>query len=306
MEKLTRVEFTNLEKILYPALGVTKSKVIEYYIKMAPRMLEILKGRPIVMKRFPKGIGVEGFYEKDVPMGTPPWVKTFRRYSETAQREINYVVGNGLDTLIWLANLAALEINITLSRADYYENPDFVLFDIDPEPPAGFDDAVETALLLKEKLDALGFRGYVKTSGKKGLHVVIPIVEGYTFKQTREFVHLFGKHLARESDLVVSEFSQSQEPGTVFVDYMQNVAGKTMICPYSLRAEESAPVSTPLEWRELGKGLRPEDYNIFTVLTREKDPWAKMLGDRQKLEVGKSWRARKKLSRRRGPSGAVG
>jgi bifunctional non-homologous end joining protein LigD len=286
MDSLTKVSFTNLEKILYPVPDIKKSRVLEYYIKVAPRMLKYLKGRPIVMNRFPDGIDVEGFYEKDASIGTPTWVETFVKYSETAEKEITYILCNDLDTLLWMANLAAIEINITLSEAATYEKPDLVLFDIDPEPPADFDDAVEVALLLKEKLDLLDFKSYVKTSGKKGLHIVIPISGNYAFKQTREFVHLFGKHLARESEIVVSEFSQGRDPGTVFIDYMQNVEGKTMIAPYSLRANEHAPVSTPLFWDEVRKGLRPQEFNIFTVLERKKDPWEGLMENRQKLELG--------------------
>ncbi len=285
MDDLTKVSFTNLEKVLYPDLELKKSKVIEYYIRVAPRMLGFLKNRVIVMNRYPDGIDKEGFYEKDAPMGVPPWVETFNIYSETAQREINYVVCNNLDTLIWMVNLAALEINITLSTIDNYDAPDFVLFDIDPEPPCSFDDVVDIALLLKEKLDELNFRSFVKTSGKKGLHVVLPIINNYNFKQTREFVHQFGKFLARESELVVSEFRNSRDPGTIFIDYLQNTRGKTMIAPYSLRAQPDAPVSTPLEWKELKKGLRPEEFNIFTVLKRKNDPWEGLLESKQALEV---------------------
>jgi bifunctional non-homologous end joining protein LigD len=285
MNDLTKVSFTNLEKVLYPGLELKKSRVIEYYIRIAPRMLGFMKNRPIVMNRYPDGIGKDGFYEKDAPAGIPPWVETFNRYSEIAKRKINYIVGNNLDTLIWMANLAAIEINITLSTIDNYETPDLVLFDIDPEPPCSFDNVIDIAFLLKEKLDELNFRPFVKTSGKKGLHVVLPIIKSYNFKQTREFVHQFGKFLARESDLVVSEFRNSQDPGTIYIDYMQNTRGRTMIAPYSLRARPDAPVSTPLEWKELKKGLRPEEFNIFTVLKRTKDPWERLLESKQSLEV---------------------
>jgi bifunctional non-homologous end joining protein LigD len=285
MDQLTKVSFTNLEKILYPELGLKKSQVIEYYIRIAPRMLGFLKNRPIVMNRYPDGVDSEGFYEKDRPMGIPDWVKTFKNYSETAQREINYVICNDLDTLIWMANLASIEINITLSTIDNYDTPDLVFFDIDPEPPCSFDDVMDIALLLKEKLDELNFRSFVKTSGKKGLHVVLPVIRSYNFKQTREFVHQFGKFLARESELVVSEFRNSQDPGTIFIDYMQNIRGKTMIAPYSLRAQATAAVSTPLEWKELKKGLRPGEFNINTILKRKNDPWEGLLENRQALEV---------------------
>ncbi len=285
MHELTKVSFTNLDKILYPGLDLKKSRVIEYYIRIAPLMLPFLRDRAIVLNRYPDGIGRAGFYEKDSPSGKPPWVKTFKRYSQTAHREINYIICNDLDTLVWMANLASLEINITLSAADSFDTPDLVLFDLDPEPPVTFDEAMDVALLLKEKLDGLNFKSYVKTSGKKGLHVVLPVVGSYNFRQTREFVHQFGKFLARESDLIVSEFSKSRDPGTVFIDYLQNNRGKTMIAPYSLRAEPSAPVSTPLEWGELKKGLRPEEFNIFTILKRKKDPWEGLLESKQKLEV---------------------
>ncbi|MCZ7356617.1 MAG: non-homologous end-joining DNA ligase [Candidatus Methanoperedens sp.] len=285
MDDLTKVSFTNLEKVLYPGLELKKSQVLEYYIRIAPRMLGFLKNRVIVMNRYPDGVDKDGFYEKDAPAGMPPWVKTFNIFSETAQREIDYVVCNDLDTLIWMANLAALEINITLSTIDNYDTPDLVFFDIDPEPPCSFDDVIDTAFLLKEKLDELSFRSFVKTSGKKGLHVVLPIIRNYNFKQTREFVHQIGKFLARESELVVSEFRNSRDPGTIFIDFMQNNHGKTMIAPYSLRAEAHAPVSTPLEWKELKKGLRPEEFNIFTVLKRKNDPWEGLLESKQSLEV---------------------
>jgi len=285
MEELTKVSFTNLEKVLYPGLGLKKSRVIEYCIRIAPRMLGYLKNRVVVMNRYPDGVDKEGFYEKDAPVGTPPWVETFNIYSETAQREIEYIVCNNLDTLIWMANLAAIEINITFSTIDNYDTPDLVFFDIDPEPPCSFDDVIDVALSLKEKLDELNFRSFIKTSGKKGLHVVLPVINNYNFKQTREFVHQFGKFLARDSDLIVSEFRNSRDPGTIFIDYLQNTRGKTMIAPYSLRAQAKATVSTPLEWKELKKGLRPEEFNIFTVLKRKNDPWEGLLKNKQALEV---------------------
>jgi len=285
MDNLTKVSFTNLEKILYPTLELKKSRIIEYYIRIAPRMLGFLKDRPIVMNRYPDGVAKAGFYEKDAPLGIPDWVETFKHYSKTVQRDINYIVCNDLDTLIWMANLAAIEINITLSTIDNYDTPDMLLFDIDPEPPCSFDDVIDIAFSLKEKLDEFNFISFVKTSGKRGLHVVLPIIKSYNFKQTREFVHQFGKFLARDSRLVVSELRNGRDPGTVFIDYLQNIRGKTMIAPYSLRAQPGATVSTPLEWNELKKGLRPEEFNIFTVLKRKKDPWERLLESKQSLEV---------------------
>jgi len=279
-----RVKFTNLRKVLYRRLGITKHQVIEYYMKIAPMILLFLANRAITTQRFPDGVNKEGFYEKNAPKGKLSWVKTFKRYSESANREIEYIVCNDAATLAWLANLAALEISIPLSRIDSYEKPDLVLFDIDPEPPAGFEEAVAVALLLREKLELLGLNSYVKTSGKKGLHVVLPIVQKYTFRETRAFVHQMGRILAKESSLIVSEFRQSKIPGTVFVDFMQNIRFKTMICPYSLRANENAAVSTPLEWQEVKRGLSPDEFNILSVHKREVDPWKGIFENKQMLD----------------------
>lgn len=283
-DRLTKVEFTNLDKILYPELKITKTKIIEYYIKMAPRILEFLAKRPVILTRFPDGIDKEGFYEKDAPVGTPSWVETFRVYSDIAKRYISYVICNDLDTLVWLANLAAIELHMTLSGVENFNRPDFVLFDLDPQPPADIDEAVEAALLLKKKLDTLGFTSYVKTSGKRGLHVVVPVKREYTFSQTRDFVHSVGKELAKDTENVVPE-SKLKMPGKVLVDYAQNSHGKTMICPYSLRASSQGTVSTPLPWQWVKKGLNPREYNVFSVVKIDENPWKGILGHRQKLEV---------------------
>lgn len=277
------MQFTNLDKVLYPEAKITKAQVIQHYVKMAPRMLGILKNRPVVLTRFPNGVEKEGFYEKDMPAGTPSWVKTFKKHSETAHRTLNYVVCNDLDTLIWLANLAALELHMTLSQTDALEKPDFLFFDIDPQPPTGTDDVVNVALMLKEKLDGLSLKSYVKTSGKRGLHILVPIVREYTFRQTREYVHQIGRHLTRESPTVASEFSREKKPGTIYIDYMQNSHGRTMVCPYSLRATPQATVSTPLHWSEVKKGLKLEQFTLFTVAKSESNPWEGILEDKQRL-----------------------
>lgn len=285
MDSLTKVKFSNLDKILYPDLAIKKRQVIEYYIKVAPLMLDYLKDRPIVTTRFPNGITKDGFYEKDAPKGTPLWVDLYKKYSKSTKRNLNYIICNNLDTLLWLANLAALEIHIPLSMKDSYENPDLILFDIDPEPPANINDAVEVANLLKKTLDNMSLKSYPKTSGKKGLHVIVPIKPGPSYAQTREFVHLIGKHLTKKNQIIVPEFSQSKEPGKVHVDYRQNSAGQTMICPYSLRAEKEAPVSTPLSWGQIQKGLKPKEFNIFSVVEQKINPWEEFWNHNQKLDV---------------------
>ena len=198
IEDLTKVDLTNLDKIFYPKIKVTKAKVIEYYVKMAPKILPIISNRPLVLTRYPDGAegGSVSFFEKNAPLGTPKWVQTKKIYSSASKRDVHYIVCNDLDTLIWLANMAALEIHMPFSKIDSLDKPDFLFFDIDPEPPATLSDAAEAALLLKDKLLDLGLNPFVKTSGKKGLHVIIPIVAEHNFEETRAFVHKIGIELS--------------------------------------------------------------------------------------------------------------
>lgn len=280
---LTRVRLTRLDKVLYPAAGITKQDVLTYYIRMAPFLLPFLHNRPLTMHRFPDGVSGEGFFEKDAPAGTPAYVDIFTRHSETAGRDVHFVLCNNLDTLIWIANLASLEIHATLSTSTSYTAPDLVLFDIDPEPPLTFDDVIDVAHGVREHLESRGLRPFVKTSGKKGVHIVLPLVAGYPFSVVRNFAHGIGKEIAKTTPRVVSEFPRSRDPGTIFIDYLQNAHGKTMAAPYSLRATPSATVSAPVRWEELRHGVRSEDFNIKTVISRVEDPWRDIFEDRQKI-----------------------
>jgi bifunctional non-homologous end joining protein LigD len=286
VEKLTKVKLVNLDKIFYPKLNVTKGQIVEYYIKMAPKILPVIADRPMVLTRYPEGVGGKTvFFEKNAPEGTPSWVKTVPIYSETSKRKVYYIICNDLDTLIWLANLAALEIHMPFCKVDALDKPDFLFFDVDPEPPATLSDAAEAALLLKDMLLELGLTPFVKTSGKKGLHVVIPIVAEHTFEKIRAFVHSLGIELAKKSDMVVSEFKDTKKPGKVFADYLQNSPLRTMVIPYSLRPTPEASVSTPLEWSEIKKEINPSDYTIFNVDKRKSNPWKDIFEKRCKLEI---------------------
>jgi len=283
LRDLTRVHLSNLSREMYPALHITKQEVITYYIRMAPRMLPFLHNRPLTMHRYPGGIGGENFYEKDAPHGTPDYVDIFTRFAKTADREVHFVLCNNLDTLIWLANLASLELHVTLSTAGAYDSPDLLLFDIDPEPPLSFDDTIDVAYSVRERLAEVGMQSYVKTSGKKGLHIVVPLKTGYHFDEIRAFAHIMGKQIARDIPSVVAEFPHSQDPGTIFIDYLQNAHGKTMAAPYSLRATDGATVSAPLRWDQLKHGIHPEDFNIRTMLSGSEDPWRGIFDTRQTI-----------------------
>ena len=266
-------------------MRIKKARLIEYYIRVAPRMLPFLADRPLVLTRFPNSIEKKGFYEKNAPLGTPKWIKTVKVFSKKKAHYTKYVLCNELDTLVWIANLATIEIHIPLSKVDALEKPDLVFFDVDPEPPAKYQEAVEVTLLLKEKLDNMGLESFVKTSGKKGFHVIIPVVRKYTFLETRKFVHKIGKQLAKEDNRVVSELTETKKPGKVFVDYLQNTHGRTMVSPYSLRAVPETTVSYPLDWKELKKGIKPTKFNIFNVVKGKEDPWNRILEKKQKLSV---------------------
>lgn len=269
----TRAKLSHLERVLFPAAGITKLDVVGYYLRMAPFILPYLRDRPITMHRFPRGVEGKGFYEKDAPAGTPAFVETFTHWAEAPGRDVDFVLCNNTDTLAWLANIASLEIHATLSRTATYETPDLVFIDIDPEPPFPFDGVVDVALAVRDRLADSGLRSFVKTSGKKGLHVVAPIRPDHSFDSTRVFAQDVGKEIARGIPRVVSEFTRSREKGTVFVDYLQNAPGKTMVAPYSLRATPGATVSAPLRWEELRHGLHPAEFTCRSVLARDGDPW---------------------------------
>jgi bifunctional non-homologous end joining protein LigD len=284
MEKLTKAKFTNLNKILYPELGITKFDIIKYYISVAPRILPFLKSRALVRTRYPDGIDQESFYEKDAPKGKPDWVETFTKYSKTSEKYTDYIVCNDLDTLIYLANLAAIELHIPLSVVPETDIPDMILFDLDPEPPAGLEETVTAAFLIKKKLDELDYVSYVKTSGKKGLHLLVPIEPKYDFEDTKGYVREIGAEISEESEFIVYERSKTKDPGTVLIDYPQNSERATIIAPYSLRAVKEITYSAPIEWSELSS-IRLFDYNIFSIEYRNKQPWKDFFKKRKSLHL---------------------
>jgi bifunctional non-homologous end joining protein LigD len=242
---------SNLEKPLYPS-GFTKAEVIDYYTRVAPAMLPHIQGRPMTLKRYPDGSDGPFFYEKECPSHRPAWIRTAPVYSRSNARTVNYCLVDDLPTLVWLANLAALELHPLLARVDDLERPTHVVFDLDPGPPAGLIACARVAIYLKILFDAVGLQSVVKTSGSKGLQVYVPLNSPVTYGQTKAFAQAVARLLEREHPReVVSTMSKAVRPGKVFIDWSQNDEHKTAVAVYSLRARERPFVSTPVSWDEV-------------------------------------------------------
>lgn len=258
---------TNLEKIFWPKDGITKGELIDFYLRLAPWILPHVKDRPLVLKRYPEGINEDYFYEKRCPSHAPDWVSRWQDLSEKEQ--IAYCLCQNVATLTWLANLADIEIHIWLSTFQAPDEPTYVVFDLDPDPPSGFRDACTVALMIKEALDHLALRAVPKTSGAGGLQVYLPLNTPHSFKEVR----LFLLSLYRVIEKLLPEgvsltHAVSERRGRVYLDYLQNVRGKSMVAAYSLRALPGAPVSAPLRWDEVKKGVNAGDFNFFTIFSR--------------------------------------
>ena len=257
------VRLSHLDKVLYPEDGYTKTDLIRYYIDVSAHLLPYLRDRPLTLKPYPDGIHGASFYQKEKPGFTPPWVRTWRSRAETKDEEIEYVVCNDLATLVWLANYTALEMHPWLSRLDDPEHPDFVMIDIDPQPGATFADVRKVAQVVREALDQRGLVGFPKTTGSRGIHVLVPIARRYTFAEVREFVAgLASVAQERLPRVVTREWQKSKRGARVMIDYLQNASGKTTAGPYSVRPLPGAPISTPFRWDELER-LRSSDQFTF-------------------------------------------
>src|SRR3954454_15745497 len=246
------VPLTNLDKLMYPAAGFTKGQVIDYYARMAPVVLPHVRGRPLTLKRFPDGVGGAYFYEKNCQAHLPPWVTTVPIWTERAQEHFHYCAITEEATIIWLANLADLELHPALATAEWLERPSWVILGRDPGAPAGLLEACEVALLLHGLFDRLGLRSFVKSSGGKGLHLLVPLNGQATYDGVRPFARQVAETLeARFPDQVVSTQTRAKRPGRVLIDWGQNSRHKTTVSAYSLRARDRPTVSMPLEWAEL-------------------------------------------------------
>ncbi len=283
-----RLKFTNLGKVFYPQEGYTKRDVINYYDAVAPLILPYLKDRPLSLRRYPDGITREGFFQKQAAESFAPWVRTEPVFSEHNQAPIDFVICNDRATLLYLANLGCIDQNPWMSRIGSLESPDFILIDLDPHD-CEYDRIVEAALLVRKKLELVGLEGYPKTTGGDGMHIDIPVEAGYTYDQTRVFAEILARLLENERpDLFTLPRAVSRrEKGKVYFDYLQNGEGKTISAPYVLRAYPGAPVSTPLRWNEVRRGLLPTQFHLGNVLDRFArlgDIFSPMLTNLQKLE----------------------
>ncbi len=246
------LSLSNLGKVLYPAVGFTKGHVIDYYTRVAPVLLAHLRGRPLTLKRYPNGVEGQFFYEKQCPGHRPEWVRTAAIPIRTDGRVIDFCLADDLPTLVWLANLADLELHTSLARAREIRAPVILAFDLDPGEPATIVECAQVALELREAFDQLGLAGFPKTSGSKGMQVYVPLNTPHTYEQTKPFALALAQLLERRHPkLVVSDMKKSLRTGRVFVDWSQNDEHKTTVCAYSLRARERPTVSTPLRWEEV-------------------------------------------------------
>jgi bifunctional non-homologous end joining protein LigD len=258
------LKLSNLAKVLYPSTGFSKQDLIDYYTAIAPVLIGHLAGRPLTVKRWPDGVEGKSFFQKHAPANRPEWVRTAAVASE--RKPIDYVLAGDLPTLVWLANLAAIELHTPLARAEATDRPNALVFDLDPGEPASIMECCHVSLQLQGMFENLGLESFAKTSGSKGLQVYIPLNhEDVTFEQTKTFAKAVAELLAgEESDLVVSRMTRTRRTGKVLIDWSQNDSKKTTVCVYSLRATERATVSTPVEWEEVRSALASSDPASLT------------------------------------------
>ncbi len=257
-----QLTLTNLDKVLYPKAGFTKGEVVDYYARVAPAIVPHLAGRALTLRRFPEGVDdtEAAFFEKRCPKHRPDWVKTATVEAGPRAGDIDFCVCEDLPTLVWMAQLAAIELHPSLSLAAHPDRPTVLVFDLDPGPPADVLDCCRVALRLRELFDRFGLRCFPKTSGSKGLQVYLPLNTKTDYEQTKPFAKAIAQLLEKQTpDRVVSKMKKVEREGKVFVDWSQNHRRKTTIAVYSLRARQRPTVSTPVSWEEVTDAAEAED-----------------------------------------------
>jgi bifunctional non-homologous end joining protein LigD len=280
---IREVRLSNLHKVFWPDSGLTKGDLVEYYRKIAPRILPYLEDRPVVLTRYPDGIEGKSFFQKDAPAFTPGWIRTERFFSEDAQRDVDVFICDDEETLLYLANSATIPLHISASRIGRLGRPDWCLLDLDPKE-APFADVIEVALAIRKLCQALRLPTFVKTSGQSGLHVLVPLAGQCTYEQCRTLAELIARTIAAERPSVATiERPLPARRGRVYIDFVQNGQSRLMAAPYCVRAQPGAPVSTPLLWSEVGPKLDPRRFTIRSVPARvarqKKDPLAGVLAE---------------------------
>lgn len=290
------LRLSNLEKMFWPDEGYTKGDLVAYYYNIAPRILPYLLERPLTMKRMPNGVKGSFFYEKDAPSHTPDWMPRCAvesagsdgRWGPPKHQVINYLMVEDTAGLLFMANLGCIEFHPLHSRCGSIESPDYLFFDLDPFPPATFEDVLAVASLVRVACDRLGLTAYPKTSGATGMQVYVPIVPGYTYTQVRDLVGKVGHALRQaDPDRVTMEWEVKRRSGKVFIDHNMNRVGANIASVYSLRPEPEATISTPLTWKEVEAGkVRPADFTIKSIWKRPKrsDPFRGVLERPQVLD----------------------
>ena len=283
------VRLTNLQKPFWPERGITKGALIQYYADVATVLLPHIRDRAMVMKRYPHGAAGEFFFMKRAPVPRPAWIRTCAIEHESGN-VIDFPVIDDMPTLLWLINLGCIDLNQWYARCDDIDRPDYVHFDLDPGQGATFDRVRESAVIVGDALTSLKMKPLVKTSGSKGLHIYVPIVRGPVQKAVWTFAKALAVELAsRHRALMTSEYRVAKRPrGRVLVDYNQNAWGRTLASIYSVRPTPLATVSTPLEWSEVARGVRIEDFRLDNVrerIAKVGDLWKPLLAARGRTDL---------------------
>ena len=285
------VRLTNLDKVFWPESGITKRDLLQYYADVAPALLPHVRKRAMVMKRYPDGATGDFFFLKRAPEPRPPWIEICSIEHESGN-VIDFPIVQDLPALLWIVNLGCIDLNPWYSRCDDVDRPDYLHFDLDPVEGATFEHVRETALVVRDALEGLGMPAFAKTTGSKGIHVYVPIVRGPTQKE----VWLFAKSLARiladrRPALITAEYRIARRPhGRVLVDYNQNAWGRTLASIYSVRPRPRAPVSTPVTWSEVERGVGIDDFRLDNVpqrIRRRGDLWAPLNASRGRVDLEK-------------------
>jgi bifunctional non-homologous end joining protein LigD len=279
------IEPSNLDKVFWPEDGLTKGDLIAYFESISRHVVPALKDRPLTLKRYPDGIDGFSFFQKNTPSYAPEWIRTATYHAGSAKRDVAYVLCNDKRTLLWLANQAAVELHPWLSRIDRIERPDHLVFDLDP-PEGKFEVAVEVAPVVRDVLREHGLDGLPKTSGAKGIHVYVPLQRRHHYGEVRAAAAALS-HLVEERvpELTTTEFHIAERGGRLFLDAGRNAPGAHVVAPYSPRARPGAPVSFPVEWKDLAR-VHPGDFTIKNVpdlLSKHGDLWKKLMPGPQSL-----------------------